>query len=131
MKKIFQQRGLLKPKIHNKQVTFYVNEREVWYIHLGVNIGFEEDGKWGDSKRPVLIIKKVGNLFFVVPLTTKGKDNNIFYHRINDGTFEVDSRAILSQVKMIDKNRCIEIIGELSKDDFIIIKKKLKVLLWL
>ncbi|AKH33211.1 hypothetical protein XF24_00888 [candidate division SR1 bacterium Aalborg_AAW-1] len=131
MRKLFQQRGLLKPKIHDKKVEFYVNEREVWYIHLGINIGYEEDGKGGDSKRPVLIIKKVGNMFFVVPLTTRGKDNNIFYHRIHDETFKVSSRAILSQVKMIDKNRCIENIGEIGKDDFIIIKKKLKDLLGL
>jgi len=74
-------------------------------------------------------MKKVGNLFLVVPLTTKGKDANIFYYHIADETFAVQSRAILSQIKMIDKNRCIEHIGDINRADFIAIKEKLKVIL--
>jgi hypothetical protein len=29
---------------------FYVKEREVWYAHLGVNVGVEEDGKGKNFK---------------------------------------------------------------------------------
>ena len=28
-----------------KTTSFYVNEREIWYVRLGLNIGFEENGK--------------------------------------------------------------------------------------
>lgn len=61
----------LKKTIHHNGSSFYVGEREIWYVHLGINIGFEEDGKGADFKRPVLVLKKIGNMFSVLPMTTK------------------------------------------------------------
>lgn len=69
--KHFDQRNELKKHLHRNRTEFYVNKREIRYTHLGVNIGYEEDGKGGDFKRPVLVLKKVGNLFAVLPMTTK------------------------------------------------------------
>ena len=57
-----------------------VKEKDVWYAQLGVNIGNEEDGKGNTFKRPVLVIKKFGNMFLVIPMTTGGKDSK-FYTR--------------------------------------------------
>ncbi|MEI7557450.1 MAG: hypothetical protein WCJ45_00935 [bacterium] len=48
----------------------FLNEREIWYVRLGINIGYEENRK-REFLRPVLVLKKVGNLFFVVALTSK------------------------------------------------------------
>ena len=106
----------------------FVNPREVWYIHQWINIWYEENGKWGDFKRPVLVIKKVWNLFFVASMTTRGKENK-FYHTLDEKTFQKTSRVILSQVRIIDKKRFIERIGTISLDDFLQIKKKLTELL--
>lgn len=40
----------------NKRPFFH--EREIWYCALGVNVGFEQDGKGKDFLRPVIGIKK-------------------------------------------------------------------------
>lgn len=32
-------------------------ERQIWWMSVGVNIGFEEDGKGTQYSRPVLIVK--------------------------------------------------------------------------
>ncbi len=119
--------------ITKEQESFYVNEREIWYIKLGVNIWNESNGK-KDFRRPVLVIKKVWSMFFVVPLTTKGKESK-FYHTIDAATYisahhipEV-SRVQLSQVRVVDKKRFIHLLWEVSIDDFQVIKKKLHDLL--
>ncbi len=49
-------RLFLKPNKHE----IYFNEREIWWAHLGVNVGYEQDGKNDNFERPVLIIKKFG-----------------------------------------------------------------------
>lgn len=84
--KRFDERNGLKKQIHEHRHVFYVKQREVWYVHLGTNVGVEEDGKGRDFKRPVLVLKKIGNVFAVLPMTTKGKDSR-FYHRLLDSTF--------------------------------------------
>lgn len=113
---------------------FFINPREIWFTKMGVNIGFEENGK-EEFTRPVLVLKKVGNLFFTVALTTKGKDNK-FYHLFKEIDLHENhtknincSSSILSQVKVMDKKRFEEKIGTVSKDEFKIIKEKLTALL--
>ncbi len=62
----------LKQRINTKElVNFYINPKEIWYIHSWINIWYESNGKWLDFKRPVLVIKKVWNLFFVASMTTR------------------------------------------------------------
>jgi mRNA interferase MazF len=69
--KQFNERNDLKKKIHERQRTYWIKQREIRYVNLGHNIGFEEDGKGNDFKRPVLVLKKIGNIFAVLPMTTK------------------------------------------------------------
>ena len=38
--------------------TIFFREKEVWWVALGVNIGFEQDGKGEEFRRPILILKK-------------------------------------------------------------------------
>ncbi len=121
-----------KKLIHSKvSETFYVNQREIWFVKMGKNIGYEENGK-EEFVRPVLVIKKVGNLFFTVALTTKGKRNNRFYHFFQDVFFTQNhkdasgkSSAILSQVRVLDKKRFQEKIGYVGEEEFAVIKQKI------
>ena len=121
--------------IHKKDYdNFYVNVREIWYIKMGINIGFEENGKT-EFLRPVLVLKKVWNLFFTVALTSQWKDDNYFYYKFNDVSlknpkYKDSSYAILSQVKSTDKKRFFEHGGSISKEDFVEIKKRLKQILF-
>ena len=117
-----------------KAREFYINSKEIWFVKMGKNIGCEEDGK-NRFLRPVLVIKKVGNLFFTVALTSKGRINHRFYHKFEQASFQNpkyqnSSYAILSQVKVIDKRRFTQFIGTISEKEFSHIKQKLKTTLF-
>ena len=123
--------NLLKQKIHfwnNKE--FFVKPKQIWYVHNWINVWFETNGKWNDFKRPVLVLKKVWNVFFVAPMSTKWKDDNKFYYKLDDSYFNKPSYILLSQIKIIDKKRFFEEIWEISWEDFRNIKNKLKDLLF-
>lgn len=96
-----------KKVVNSNSSNFHVREREIRYVHLWINIGFEEDGKGDEFRRPVVVLKKVGNMFAVLPMTTKGKDS-FFYYTLSDQYFSKISRIILSQWRALDKSRFID-----------------------
>jgi len=104
---------------------FHIYEREIWYVKLWINIWFEQNGKT-HFRRPVLIIKKIGNMFYCIPLTTKGKENSFFYYKLQSKNFEINSWLILSQTKNLDKKRFDEYVWKIDPWEFLIIKKLLK-----
>ena len=60
-----------KKGIHQKNAEkVFISPREIWYVKMCVNIGNETNGK-KEFLRPVLVLKRVGNLIFIAPLTTK------------------------------------------------------------
>lgn len=101
---------------------FYINYRDVWYIKLGINVWYEQNWKT-DFKRAVLVIKKIGNIFLVIPMTTKEK-NNIYHYKLKSFKWKI-SWLILSQLRTVDKKRFIKKIWEISAEEFKIIKKNL------
>lgn len=94
----------------------YFHEREIWWACLGVNIGFEQDGKHDDFERPVLILKKFNRyVLLVVPLTSTVKDHKYYYQTKYEGkTYSV----ILSQVRLISSKRLTRKVRRLPKDEF-------------
>lgn len=116
-----------KENIHRINSRPYHHEREIWYCHLGTNVGSEQDGKGKDFLRPIVIIKKFNTeIFLSCPLTSAIK-NSKFY-------FAVDfkgkkSSVILSQIRLTDSKRLSHKIGTVSKDQFQEAIKKLKALL--
>ena len=115
----------------NKRPFFH--EREIWFCHLGLNIGFEQDGKGEDFLRPILIIRKFNNeIFWGVPLTRANKNLPFYFaFTIQSETEGNDEKvtAILSQVRLIDAKRLRRMIGYISKEDLANLKEKLKALL--
>ena len=122
-----------KKEIHKKEYeTFYVNVREIWFTKMWINIWYEENWK-SEFLRPVLVLKKVWNLFFTVALTSKWKDENYFYYKLKTAVFNEENRkhkdssyCILSQVKVMDKKRFSEKMWYIKNSEFVIIKEKLK-----
>ena len=52
----------------------FFHEADIWWVHLGVNVGYQIDGKQADFSRPVVIIKKYNQYSFLpLPLTTNAK----------------------------------------------------------
>jgi mRNA-degrading endonuclease toxin of MazEF toxin-antitoxin module len=125
--KSFEDWGNEKQKIHESTVyDFSPRVREIVFAKMGVNIGFESDGK-KEFLRPVIILKKIGSLYWVVPLTSKLKEN-IFHHTLKSVEFEEieNSVVMLSQGRIVDKKRFTQKIGEISWKEYHEIQKKMK-----
>lgn len=121
MSKKFSEWNELKIQLHNNKKEQYFKERDIFWVSIGVNIGFEQDGKGEIFSRPVLIVKKYGkNIFFGIPLSTQLKEGSFFFD------FELDgqkSSALLVQARIYDAKRLENKIGKLSVEDF----KRLKI----
>jgi mRNA interferase MazF len=111
-----------KKRLHEKQKEVYFDEREIWWCALGVNIGFEQDGKGERYERPVVIIKKFNaHACAVVPLTARDKKG---WYYLALGIIEGrNATAILSQVRFVDRRRLINKIGTLPESPFAELKK--------
>jgi len=107
----------------------YFKEKEIWWLSIGVNVGFEEDGKDSNFVRPVLVIKKFNrDIFLGVPLSTRIK-NNIYYVKITHQNKEVS--AMISQIKTFSSKRILNKIGELDHEDFELVMGRIKGLITL
>lgn len=126
MEKDFSQWHTLKTAIQKSEQRFHVHEREIWFCSLGLNVGYEQDGRGEKSSRPVIIVKKFNqDLSWCVPLTRTKKLNHPYFL-----SFSFDdkgqSSAILSQIRLIDKKRMQYKIGTMSLSDFEEMKKRLR-----
>ncbi len=123
MKK-FDEWNLAKKNINDGLNVFY-KIREIWWCRLGVNIGFEEDGKGQNHERPVLIVRGFSRqVCLVVPLTTSMKINPYY---VPVGI--VDNKpasAIISQIRLIDTKRFLGRVDILDLDTFNKIRKAIK-----
>ncbi len=105
---LFDDWSELKKEIHfEPEETPFYQEREIWFVAMGQNIGSEIYGKGDDHLRPVLVLKKFGKSFIGIPLTSKSKDeNNRFFKYLGVfGEPRKDSWACLSQLRLMDANR--------------------------
>ena len=127
MKKDFQEWHKEKSDIHNDKVRPFFHERELWFVALGVNVGFEEDGKGKNFLRPVLVLRKFNNQsFWGIPVTKRIKAGKYYF------SFNIVGRGqnnlILSQLKLMDAKRMQYKIGLMDQKEFDEAKQKLKLL---
>ena len=118
MDKDFDLWNMVKKNINAKRINdnFFFSEGEIWWCHVGLNVGVETDGKEKSFRRPILIIKKFNKeMFWVMPLTSREKSGG-YYHRIdhNNGP----SWICLSQLKALSTKRLIKKVGMISDRDF-------------
>jgi mRNA interferase MazF len=103
----------------------YYKEREIRWCNLGLNVGYELDGKGPDHSRPVLILKGFSrNVCLVAPLTTSKKKN--IYHAYLGDVDGRDSFLIISQIRLIDTKRLDSLICTLEPELFQEIKNTIK-----
>ena len=130
MKKDFTKWHKIKTDINNAEKRVFFHEKEIWFCHVGANVGFEQDGTKEEYLRPVLIIRKFNNeVFWGIPLTKSEKRKDGKYYYAFSFVEGIISLAILSQIKLIDAKRLVRHVGSMSEDDFEKTKKKLKDLL--
>ncbi len=105
----------------------YFKEREIWWCSVGLNIGFEENGKGELFNRPVLILRKYGPYTFIgVPISNTTKAGS-FYFRLN--TRNVSGTCLLTHIRLFDSKRLTQKIETMQISDFFKIKKSIKDLL--
>ena len=108
-------------KIENDRLFFA--DGDVWWVHLGLNVGFESNGKDEEFMRPVIVLKKHNKYsFLALPLTTASKTNK---YRISVGIIDgKNAFANLSQIRNLDSKRLINKIGHLDMKIMRKIKEK-------
>lgn len=125
-KKNFQdwhkKKAKLDAKVIENEVFFY--EKEIWWVSIGHNIRFEQDGKGSEFARPVLVLRKFNQyLFFGVPLSST-KKRGTYYHPFSYKP-ELTSVALLSQLRAYDSNRLIDKDGVIDDQNYQKIQTKI------
>lgn len=122
MKKDFQKWHEKKSWIHNKKPRIFFHIREIWWCSMGLNVGFEQDGKGVQFSRPILVFKKFNNeVFWAIPLTTKAKAGK-FYLSVDVSNIGQQT-LVLSQLRLMDAKRLLKKLGVVSKADYLKIQK--------
>ncbi|HSX24577.1 MAG TPA: type II toxin-antitoxin system PemK/MazF family toxin [Candidatus Andersenbacteria bacterium] len=115
--KDFDNWNIQKKQINNTEPRVFFHVREVWWCKLGINVGFEQDGKNQEYSRPVVILKTYStNAALIVPLTSKDKKGTYYFNIGKVG--KRDAKAVLSQIRFIDKRRLIKKLDVVNKEVF-------------
>lgn len=128
MKKDFDDWNKIKKTVEQDISRKFYRAREIWWCALGVNVGFEQDGKGFRKERPVLILRDFNeHVCLVLPLTTSKKHNR-FYYLIGIVAGKQAS-VIISQIRLVDTKRLTNKIDVLEQTLFENIRKAVKDLL--
>ena len=123
-KKDFSKWHIQKSILNDDKSRVFFHEREVWFASVGLNVGYEQDGKHDKCLRPVIIIRKFNNeICWCVPTTKKNRGGKYYYlfrYKKNQYT-----NAILSQLRIFDVKRLEYKIGTVTESDFKEMKKHL------
>lgn len=118
-------RNIEKQILEKEKRIIFPHSQEIRSAKLWLNVWCEEDWKsW--FLRPVLVIKKIWNLYFVIPMTTKWKLESQFYYRIASVDFGKPSSLIVSQWRVVDSRRLVLKIWKISNEEYIKIKNILQ-----
>ncbi|RYA23122.1 toxin-antitoxin system protein [Malaciobacter halophilus] len=121
----------IKKEIAKDNISVGFKNRDIFYMNVGKNIGFEQDGKGENFVRPVVVVKGFNkNMFFGIPLSTKIKEGK-FYYRFSfyKKDKEVVNIALLSQMRLFSTKRLLNKIGMMNIEDFKNMKNKFKELI--
>jgi mRNA-degrading endonuclease toxin of MazEF toxin-antitoxin module len=91
---------------------------EIFWCYLGVNIGSEQNGSGPNKTRPVLVLYKFSETFFLIaPLTSKNHTGN-WYVKISFN----NSSVVLNQIRPVDIKRLgisVSCINDLELDNVV------------
>ncbi len=96
------------------------DQRDIFYLKVGRNVGHEENGKGQSFLRPVIVLRKFGpHVFWGIPLSFTEKRGP--YYHCPKGRMDV---ALLTQLRLFDARRMLHKIGVIPLEDFGELKKK-------
>ena len=110
--------------IHEEEHHIKFRERDILFLSVGQNIGYEQFGKGEEFLRPVLVYKKFNaRTFLGIPLSSKAKEGS-YYFSFNYSN-DTLSTANFSQIKTFDIKRAKYLSGQIKENDFKNLSKKL------
>lgn len=113
----------LKIRIHFSGKSFMVKEKQIWWASIGQNVGIEQNGKNSNFERPILIFKRFNDdQFWILPITSKIKNDKYYYVFIRDGT---QYSVSLSQLRVMDRKRLLRYLDDIKEKDYFKIKEKI------
>ena len=107
-----------KKAVINRRDRVHFNEREIWWTSVGVNVGYEIDGKGEYFARPVLVLKKVSTEKFIgLPITSRKKRlPGYFIYKKDSIVFEqvkvFDARRLLDRKETVPSESFQEVVGK-------------------
>ena len=128
MEENFDKWNQIKKNVQEDEKNRLFKQRDIFFINMGQNIGFEQNGKGENFVRPIVILKKITNQMFIgIPLSSQIKDGDWFFK------FEFNIKdkislniAILPQIWMFSSKRLLNKIGVMKIEDFEKMKDKIK-----
>jgi hypothetical protein len=113
----------LKKELANKKLdNFKFYERDIFFISIGQNVGYEQYGKGREFLRPVIVLKKLSKYSFIgIPLTSKEKIGKFYFKFYFKN---IDNYALLNQIRVFDIRRNKYFYGRVSSNTFDKIKQK-------
>ena len=117
-----ERKTFLSNRVHPR---VFFHEGEIWWLSIGLNMGFEEDGKGSAFERPVLVVRKFNQNFFYGILLSTTQRMGPYYYRFRD---RGDS-ALLSQMRAFDSRRLRNKEGVVSGYDLATVAGRLAELL--
>ncbi len=120
----------IKKQTNEVKFKLTIKPREIYWAKIGQNVGDEEYGKGEIFSRPVVVVKQLTHdLFIALPTTTTPRENDKYYHNIeykDNHNKTIKSSCMILQLRVLSKKRLTNKVGNVKKDDFEIILKKLR-----
>ncbi len=113
--------------VSGKRGPFF-KEGEIWWCSIGLNVGFEENGKGELCNRPVFILKKLNNAMFIgIPISSVKKEGKYYFPICMRGGR--NCVVLLSQIRVFDSRRLTQRIMIVGDREYFQIRKAIKGLL--
>lgn len=112
-----------KKELHENARRLFFRDGEIWWAYLGINVGYEIDGKNRDFSRPVLVLKKYNQFSFLALPLSSAKKNNAYWLPIGVVSGR-EAFANLSQLRNIESKRLINKVGYVPSDTLSQIREK-------
>ena len=117
----------IKKSIDTQKIIKKAQNKRIFWVCVGQNVGSEVYGKSGIFTRPVLVVNVFFNgTFLGVPLSSKAQNKKgKFYHKFIDSKGKMQV-ALLGQIRIFDTKRIETYIGKIDDENFKQIKEKIK-----
>ena len=118
----FDQWCEVKKELNKKKERLKFKSRDIFFMSIGQNIGYEQHGKGSEFLRPVLVLKKLSKETFLgIPLTSKIKEGSYYFTFKHKGKI---STAMFHQIRVFDIKRVKFFYGRIGTDVFVHLKRK-------